>query len=356
MTTEQEAGVSRRNFIKAAAVTAVAAAATGGGAAFLKRAEKPVIITAEPALSPANITPPATAANSQTTINQPVAFNADDLYAQLAQAQAENLQLQANLDALQRELTAWQTAEQESRTARDTLTMELDASRQQLGVLGGLVALYEQLDATDAGAIIENGLAAVGGKINELLAGTPDLISGLDNGQTALAQIESHIPLLDSGRQWLAVQVDKVQGFYGEVESWLQRAVEKAGDFLQLLTEWFESLRRWLPFGAGDKAAGVMGALTTLLGETPATISGLDTNIAQPLDVWLSRIDGEPAIQRLLRPVRDEAIARARVAADQANQVGSLYEEQLVVPVRTVLSNRQSLQQAIADYRQQNKI
>ena len=36
-------------------------------------------------------------------------------------------------------------------------------------------------------------------------------------------------------------------------------------------------------------------------------ITGLDTNIAQPLDVWLQRIDGEPALQRrLVRPLRDE--------------------------------------------------
>lgn len=356
MTTDQDAGVSRRNFIKAAAVTAVAAAATGGGAAFLKQADKPVIISTDPEFPSANVAIPTSAPNPPAAVNQPVAFNADELYAQLAQSQTENMQLRANLDALQRELSAMQASDQESRAARETLALELDGTRQQLGVLGGLVALYEQLDSTDAGAVIENGLAIVGGKINELLAGTPGLISGLDNGQTALAQIESHIPLLDSGRQWLEVQVSKVQGFYTEVESWLQRAVERAGDFLQLLNEWFESVRRWLPFGAGEKAAGVMGALTTLLAETPATISGLDTNVAQPLDVWLSRIDGEPAIQRLLRPVRDEAIARARVTADQANQVGAIYEEQLAAPVRVVLGNRQSLRQVIADYRQQNQI
>jgi hypothetical protein len=350
-------GVSRRNFLKVATVTAVAAAATGGGAALLKQAAKPVVISSDTALPPATnslptIPPPAPAA----AVNQPVAYNTEELFAQLAQSQAENMQLRSHLDSMQRELAALQMAEQDNRLARETMTMELDSTRNKLGVLGGLVALYEQLDTVDVGSAIENGLNTVGGKINELLGSTPDLVNGLERGQLALSQIESHIPLLDSGRQWLDVQVNKLQGFHAEVESWLQRAVDRAGDFLQLLSEWFAGVRRWLPFGMGEKAAGVMGALTTLLAETPATVSGLDTNIAQPLDVWLSRIDGEPALQRLLRPVRDEVFVKARVTADQASEVGIVYEEQLAAPARAVLNHRQNLRQAIADYRSQNQI
>jgi hypothetical protein len=354
--TEQN-GVSRRNFLRVATVTAFTAAATGGGAALLKQAAKPVVINTDASLPLATtslpaVPPPASA----VVVNQPVAHNTEELFAQLAQSQAENMQLRAHLDAMQRELAALQMVEQDNRLAVETMTMELDNTRNQLGVLGGLVALYEQLDTVDVGSAIENGLNTVGDKINELIGSTPDLLNGVERGQLALSQIESHIPLLDSGRQWLDVQVNKLQAFHVEVENWLQRAVDRAGDFLQLLSEWFAGVRRWLPFGMGEKAAGVMGALTTLLAETPATVSGLDTNVAQPLDVWLSRIDGEPAIQRLLRPVRDEVFVKARTTVDQANQVRSVYEEQLASPARAVLSHRQSLRQVIADYRAQNQI
>lgn len=359
MTRQDAAGVSRRSFLKVATVTAVAAAATGGGAALLKKGQAPIVISTDlPGAGVADIggvvaypTVPVVSAVAQP------AGGSEDLLAQLAGSQAENMQLRAQLEQLQRDLAAVQGSEQESRGARDTLALELDGTRAQLGILGGLVALYEQLDDADLGGVVENGLGAVGQLIGDLVGGVPALAAGLDNGQLALGEIEAHIPLLDNGRQWLGVQATKMRGFYGEVEQWLQRAVDQVGDFLEMLSKWFEGILRWLPFGAGEKAAGVMGALTALLAETPSTLTGLDTNIAQPLDVWLQRIDGEPALQRrLLRPLRDEVIARARTTADQANQVGSLFEQQLAAPTRAALTNRQVLRQAIADYRAQNQV
>lgn len=360
MTRQDANGVSRRSFIKVATVTAVAAAATGGGAALLKRGAPPVVISTNPPIAPAvaggviDVYP--TLAPAVAAMGQPAA-GSEELLAQLAASQAENMQLRAQLDQALRDLEAARAGERDARGAHDTLNLELDGARMQLGVLGGLVALYEQLDGADLGGVVENGLGVVGEKLGELVGGVPALSLGLDGGQLALSEIEAHIPLLDNGRQWLSVQAEKMRGFYAEVEGWLQRAVDRVGNFLEMLQEWFEGIRRWLPFGAGEKAAGVMGALTTLLAETPSTIAGLDTNIAQPLDVWLQRIDGEPALQRrLLRPMRDEVIARARTTADQANQVGTLFEEQLAAPARAALSNRAALRQAISDYRTQNQI
>ena len=362
MTRQDPTGVSRRSFLKVATVTAAAAVATGGGAALLKRGESAVVISTNPPIAGGMTAATISGVVAYPTIapivsaGQPAAAS-DDVLAQLAASQAENMQLRAQVEQLRRDLAATQTSEQDARGARDTLTLELDGARTQLGVLGGLVALYEQLDEADLGTLVENGLSAVGQKIGELVGGVPALAAGLDGGQLALGEIEAHIPLLDNGRQWLGVQSIKMQQFYADVEGWLQRAVDRVGDFLEMLASWFESMRRWLPFGAGEKAAGVMTALTALLAETPTTLAGLDTNIVQPLDVWLQRIDGEPALQRrLVRPLRDEVIVRARTTADQANTVGTVYEQQLVAPTRAALGNRQTLRQAITDYRAQNQI
>jgi hypothetical protein len=133
--------------------------------------------------------------------------------------------------------------------------------------------------------------------------------------------------------------------------------VERVGDFLELLNDWFAGVRKWLPFGVGEKAADVMSALTSLLAETPNTLSGLDVNLAQPLDVWLQRLDGEPALTRILvKPVRDEVLTRARTTIDQANTVAATYESHLAAPARAALTNRQTLRQQIADYRAQNQM
>ena len=275
---QQPEGVSRRSFLRFAGLTVAAAAATGGGAAILKQFEKKPVIDAVgriPESSPPTTAPYTTAAPIVSDIipTLPAAAAGDDLFAQLAASQAEVMQLRASNDQLLRDLAALQTAEGDTRN--------------RLGVLGGLVALYQQLDDADVGGILEDGLGAVGEKIGELVGGAPALASGLDMGQLALGQVEAHIPLLDSGRSWLEVQAAKMGGFYGEVETRLQRAVDQVADFLAMLAAWFESLRKWLPFGAGEKAADVMSALTNLLAETPVTLTGLDANLAQPLDVWL---------------------------------------------------------------------
>ena len=357
---QQPEGVSRRNFLRFAGLSVVAAAATGGGAAYLKQFEKRPVIDAGQAGPP--LYPTAAPYNSAAPIlsdiipTLPAAAAGDDLYAQLAASQAEVMQLRASNDQLLRDLAGLQTAEGDTRTSRDSLSLELDDARNRLGVLGGLVALYQQLDDADVGGILENGLGAVGEKIGELVGGAPGLSAGLDMGQLALGQVEAHIPLLDSGRSWLDVQTAKMGGFYGEVEARLQRAVDQVADFLAMLAAWFAGLRKWLPFGAGEKAADVMSALTNLLAETPITLNGLDTNLAQPLDVWLQRIDGEPALTRLLRPMHDEVIARARTTVDQANTVAAVYESNLAAPARAALGNRQTLRQQIADYRAQNQI
>ena len=112
------------------------------------------------------------------------------------------------------------------------------------------------------------------------------------------------------------------------------------------------------PTGTRELTAGNLARQTASGGHVGLSlIHILDTNIAQPLDVWLQRIDGEPALQRrLVRPLRDEVIVRARVTADQANQVGAVFEEQLAGPSRAALSNRTALRQAITDYRAQNQI
>ncbi len=358
-------GVSRRSFLKVATLTVAAAAATGGTAAILRQTgigDLPTTINTGAGVAPILPTaaPFATAAPILSDIipTVPAANLAgNDPIAALAAVQAENMQLRAQNDQLLRDLATYQTAEGQARANGDALRLELDGANTRLGVLGGLVALYQQLEDSDVGAVIEGGLGAVGEKITELVGGVPALTSGLDGGTLALGEIEAHIPLLDNGRLWLDSQATKLRGFYGEIEARLQAAVEKVGDFLALLAAWFESVRKWLPFGAGEKAAAVMSALTALLAETPGTLAGLDTNLAQPLDVWLARIEGEPAITRkLVRPLRDDVISRARTTADQANTVAAVYEQQLAAPARAALGNRQSLRQQITDYRAQNQI
>ena len=73
----------------------------------------------------------------------------------MAALQAENVRLQADLELAQHRLATQETAVGETDTAVQTMSTELDAANQQIGILAGLVALYEQLDDADVSDILK---------------------------------------------------------------------------------------------------------------------------------------------------------------------------------------------------------
>ena len=141
-TKEQNGNVDRRGFLKAAVATAVAATATGAGAALVtNNAATQTAVLATPIPQPPVV---------QSAQNILAAHNdAADLLSRLASAQAENMRLQASLDAAQRQLSSLQTSNVDSNAASEALSVELASATEQIGVLSGLVALYEQLDEVD---------------------------------------------------------------------------------------------------------------------------------------------------------------------------------------------------------------
>jgi hypothetical protein len=355
-----EPDMSRRNFLRGAALTAVAATATGAGAAILTRQDSVPVIEAITSPASPSIATLATQPTTPAVVVQPaaaVAPPAEELLANLTQSQAENMRLQAEVDALRRELESRRASGQEQQAARDALALELEQANGRIGVLGGLVALYEQLDGLDVGELLNQGLGSVSSRFSELFEQTPLLSDGIQSGELALAEVEAHLPLLENGRQWLDAQVNKVEGFYNEVEAVLRNVVQAVGSFLEMLSSWFESLKRWLPFGVGEKAIAVMSALTTLIAETPNTLSGLNTNIAQPLDVWLVREADGPALQhKLIKPIREQLLTRATDTLARTEQVKATYQTQVVEPVQVALQNRKAVRDQIIAYRQQHQL
>jgi hypothetical protein len=349
MTTSDQQ-VSRRGFLKAAAVTGAAAVVTGTGAATIMQqtANAPLtttVVSAPTALPAASLPNPA-----YTTANE--------MLAKLAAAQAENVRLQAALDAANRQLTGISTDNQDSMAATEALNVQLGEANNQIGILAGLVSLYEHLDSVDVGTAVENGLTAVSGTLNNILGDIPTLEESLAMGELALAQVENHIPLLENGRLWLDNHTDKLNTYFVAIENVLAEVLEAAGPILEMLNNWFESVKKWLPFGIGQKAANVMQSITMLLIETPATISGLDTNIAQPLSVWLAADnDNEiPLRKNLIKPIREQVLAQTTNVVGKTKEIEVAYAEQLRVPVESAVSSQRAIRGLIAAYREENQI
>ncbi|HUM71216.1 MAG TPA: hypothetical protein PLK31_20490, partial [Chloroflexota bacterium] len=303
-------------------------------------------ITASPPVAPVVSLPPL-AANASA-----------ESFTQLASAQAEIIRLQAALDAANRQIEALSQPDSSAIAAQETLRTELASANERVSVLAGLVALYEQLDGVDLGTALDNGMSAVSNALTNLLNDVPSLEESMAAGTLALAEVESHLPVLANGRAWLDAHLNKLDGYFHQIENLLMDAVEAAGAFMQMVNEWFAGIKKWLPFGIGEKATTIMQSITTLLLETPATITGLNANLAQPLDVWLARDEqNEIALnKKLVRPLRDDLMVKTTAALSKAKGVESVYAASLQEPVGTAVARQQTLRTLIADYRQQHRI
>lgn len=353
MTTHSNDEMGRRGFLKALAVTAVAATTVGGGAGYLsnKLKETPPVITTD--VSPAPAPPTVRAAETVATSNHDVS----ELLADLASAQAENMRLRTELDAARRRLEGLETARGDVGQENEALRTELAAVSEEASLLAGLVALYDQLDDGALLDTVEGSLSNFGLALGGLLDEIPSVEEGLTLGNQALDNFEARLPGLSEGRKWLETHMARLDAFYAAAEDVLENVVESAGTFLQKIEEWFQGVRKWLPFGVGDRAAQVMAALTNLLDETPNTIHGLRRNVADPLDGWVGKEGQEaPLRAELLRPLKETTLKRTGTVVERARATGDVFETQVQTPVQEVITRRRRLREQIAAYRDQNGV
>jgi hypothetical protein len=351
---QAEQPLDRRGFLRAAAATAVAATAAGAGAALVLEPGQPQSAGAfpSPVIEPIKLS------------SNPV-DDLPDILSRLAASQAENVRLQAQLGIAMQQLEAARSSPAlVNNSESEALKLQLEDANSQVGilsgkvsVLGGLLTLYEQLDAVDLAGVVGGGMTSVGGVLGNLMEDVPSINEGLAAGQQALAEFEEEIPLVEEGRRWMDGQIHKISAAHLAVEVGLRNALQATGTFLQLINEWFQSILKWLPFGIGDTAAGIVESISTLLADLPETLSGFQTHVAQPLDMWLEKEGDQPRLQRrLVKPLRDEALGRATTAISKTQILDSTYQTYLVQPFNATTSQQQAVRNMIIQYRQEHQI
>lgn len=348
----RQGAIDRRRFITAAVATVAVGTGLGAGAGMLvSRPEGPSAdADALPTVTPAIV--------GLSQVAPPVAVDptADPL-AEMARLQAENMRLRADLDAANRRIDTLEASLDGNSRHSETLRAELDSANERMGVMAGLLLLYEQLEKVNVGELLQDGVARVGEAVGELVDDIPTLDEALANGRAALEQFETEIPIVDAGRDWLVKQIERVHAFYLLVEEALRAGVERVGPFLEMVVEWFEDVLRWLPFGMGDTAADIMGAMTNLLAETPFTIAGAQNEVAGPLALWLDPAAGEvPLMTRVVHPLREDVIGRATSTVTKARTVEAAFAERLATPAGDALVSYAALTDAIGRYRANHQL
>ncbi len=340
--------MTRRGFLKAVAATAAAATAVGAGAAVLREANRP-------AASPPVQLPTMTPVAHLPSPTAPAAITMEEL----AALQGQNLQLQVELEAARQKLATLTQAQADQQLMLQTLQNELAASQERATALSGLAGLYEQLERIDIGQVVMGGVGAVGLTLANLLDDWPSLAEGVAAGEAALNQLESDIPVLESGRRWLAAYLGRIGAYLAQVEQALYTALEKAEPFLVALSQWFEDVLSWLPFGLGARAAAVTAALTDLLAETPLALVDAQLRLVTPLERWLGQEGSDsapPLVSQVIQPLRQQALQPTQTVLIKGEALAQSYHTQLRLPTEQLMPMRQALRDQIAAYREAHQL
>jgi hypothetical protein len=344
-------GIDRREFLKAAGLTAVVASTAGTAAAMLVEQNNKTL------LPPPKI-PTAALESSQTG-------HLSNLVSDLMTAQIENARLRTELQTAERklELSTRSQDGQEGQVAKtlqsqlDESTSQNDALTQRVTVLGGLLALYEQLESVDLSTIAEEGVSSVQELLGDIVDQVPTAQEGLLIGQQAMDQLESEIPALETGRQWLIEQFNVISDRFDGLDLTLKNSVKASGTTLQLLGDWFQSLLKWLPFGIGNSATATMDNINKLVDEILNTEQGLDSKLVTVLDNLLEQ-DGEvTALQsQVINPVRDQTIGPAKKVINKTAELQTVLEGDLIEPLTLAANQQKDYRELIAVFKESHQV
>lgn len=347
-----EKNLDRRDFLRTLAAVSVAATATGAGAAILMGESNNRIVTNIDNVDPFPPTIPPDQVGELT-----------GLKTQLANAQAENLRLKTRLAAVegQLELRSQQHEVQENADGdswqlqlKDANT-QIDSLSSQVALLAGLVALYEELDAVDLSAIVSDGIATVDSILSGVMDEIPKVSDSIQLGNDVLDEFEAQLPTIEEGQQWLSDQMTHLNEYYSSLEQAIEQAADVTGTIFRQLSQWFEDILKWLPFGLGNRSTVIMNSIEDLLKQIPGMVVGVQNYVISPLAQWFDKEEGETKLQRrVVRPLRQKALESASRTVTQIEALDSVYKKKLTGPVADATNRQSMIRQRITAYRESN--
>ncbi len=243
-------------------------------------------------------------------------------------------------------LVAWKTGTAAGRTAA-----ELEAAARALK-LKELLALYEKLENIRLDAIVRAGMAAVGTLLKGMEAGSLALKAGLDTVEELLLDFEGASPTIRAGIEWTEGVISALADRLQALEDAIENVLEKAEPITDALGSFFDSLLDRLPFGFGDKIRAILDRIDDLVTHIPEAVEGINTRLLEPLRRdWFSEEEGKGIKGGLIEPIVTKLLDPLEAFLGKVAELVGGWEEKLVGPVETAISERDAVRGEIARYK-----
>ncbi len=235
---------------------------------------------------------------------------------------------------------------------RDGLRQQITAANGQLTTLQStnqhsqdLLGLYRQLEQTNLDDIIVGALAALGIPVAAIEAIQVALSSGVVLAVRILQSIEDQMPLIAAGLDWLDQQVSTLaqglQTLQGALEASTNTPITRAvADFTSTVLD-------LLPFGVGTNIKRSLQVMGELVAKLPELLTNVSVRVLEPARAWIvaGKVGGLHDI--LLRPVREQVLNPAQQMVANAQNLNSVYNNQLAQPAQSALVERAKIRAEI---------
>jgi hypothetical protein len=238
-------------------------------------------------------------------------------------------------------------------TERDSLREQLAAATTQLTTLQSnhdiaseLVNLYKQLEVIDIDGIITAALAAIGVPIVAIEAIRQALNGGATVIVRLLESVEDQLPLIAAGLDWLEDQVDSL----ALTLTTLREALEITGNtpLAQGATRFVSSVLDLLPFGVGQNIKRGLQLMGEVIARLPDLLNNVSARLLLPARALIVSDKQTGLYSILLQPVRDQLLTPAQQMIANAENLNTVYNNQLAQPTQTALEERARIRAEIS--------
>jgi hypothetical protein len=331
---------SRRYFLATLAAGSVMLAAAGGAAAVAVNDENVRRWLAEQGWLPTptpNLPTPTPGPSPTLELMLEPTFPAAARN-QIAALQNQLATLTAERDDLRQQVTAL------SGQVKDA-NGQIDDLRARNGAFRELFDLYKQLEDLNIDRVITTALAAVGVPVLAIVTIRAALDAGVGLTARIFQAIEDQMTLIAAGLDWLDKQLARLTAGVRAIQTAL--AVTSNSRLAQAMQDFISQVLDMLPFGAGQNIKAVLQAMGEVLNRLPELLDNVNVMLIEPARAWIVPGKEGGLYDLLLRPVREQVLAPAQQMVANAENLDTVYNQQLAQPVQGLLDQRAKIRAEI---------
>jgi hypothetical protein len=260
-------------------------------------------------------------------------------------------------------VAVWQVADAEILAAKEAAESRLQALQEStaadLARLQGLVDLYEGLEKVGLDAILETGMLAMALPLEAVEAGARLLKQGLEWAEGGLRSLAEALPTARESLAWLERQITALAAAIERLQASIGRALDRALDnpVGQALRDFTALVLDHLPFGLGDRIAGVLEGLVTVITSVDELVEGINTHLLEPLDSkWFSAKEDAGLSASLVDPMVERVLDPLEAHLEDLSTLVDTWQAKLMAPTQEALAERARLRNEIGRYKQDHSI